>query len=372
MLINLDEDVIDIIKLIKNQGYKAYVVGGYVRDALLFKENVDIDIATNATPEKLKEILKNYKIEENFINMGSVKFNYNKYHFEITTFRKEYDYINYRRTNRIEFTNSLEEDLIRRDFTINALCSDGNDIIDLFEGIKDLSNKIIRTIGNPFIRLKEDALRILRAMRFSSKLGFSVEDNLKCAIINNYKYLSYINFDIKYRELKEILSGNYYINVLKDYQKELEEIYSCKLKLQFFSGELSYEEKEALFFYFSDNKINNKYLKNKELNFSKDRIDLKKKLFKYGCENIYNLLYFRSKVLNDNIDEFHMVREIIENKECYNLKMLDINGKDLLHIEVEKNKIGKHLNYLLEAVIEGKCKNNKKELLKYLYDNILD
>jgi len=152
----------------------------------------------------------------------------------------------------------------------------------------------------------------------------------------------------------------------------LKEIFSLEdLKVDLFNDSLIYEEREALFFYDSLVKINNKYLLNKDMFFVKEKIDLKNKLNKNGKEKIYNILYFKSKILGVNEEEFELLLEILDNKECYNLKMLDISGNDLLNIGIESNKIGKYLNFLLDAVIEEKCKNNKIRLLKYLKNNIL-
>jgi len=189
-MIPVAKEIKTIFNLVKDKGYEIYIVGGYVRDSLLNKVSYDIDMTTSATPNVLKEIFKNYELKEEFMGFGSIKFEFNKYHFEITTFRKEGVYKDYRKPEHIEFTTSLKEDLLRRDFTMNALCYDLDSVIDMFDGIKDLKEKTINTIGNPFVRFKEDSLRILRALRFSSKLGFSIGDETKEAIKNTYKYLT--------------------------------------------------------------------------------------------------------------------------------------------------------------------------------------
>ena len=373
MHINLAKEIKETIGLIKDNGYEAYAVGCYVRDYILSKENYDADITTNAPPEKLKEIFKNFKLEENFMGLGSIKFDYNNYHIEITTYRREYNYVNHRKPSKVEFSDCLKEDLSRRDFTINALCSDGEKMIDLFNGIKDLKEKKIRTIGNPGVWFEEDALRVLRALRFSSKLGFDIEEGAINALNDNSKYLSEIAFETKYKELRGLLEGENYLNTLKKYKSVLMKSFKLsELQIDLFYENMNYEEKEALFFYNSDMKINNRYLIGKEVVFSNDKIDMKNKLKDYGKENIWNTLYFRSTVLKVEKDHFELLNNIINNNECYNLKMLNINGNDLLNINIENNKIGKYLNILLNEVIEDKCINEKKELLKYLKDNILD
>ena len=373
MDIKLSKEIIQVINIIKNNGYEAYVVGGYVRDSLLNIDNYDVYITTSATPQKLKQLLKDYNIDDKYIDLGSVKFNLDKYHFEITTFRKEYNYVNHRRPNKVEFTTSLKDDLNRRDFAINALCSDGEQLIDLFNGIDDLNSKVIRTIGDAFVRLKEDSLRILRAIRFASKLGFEIDDNLEKAINDNCEYLSVIPFQTKYRELRGFLEGEYYIKVLKAYKEVFKKCFCLNdLKIDLFKKNMKYDEKEALFFYFSNVNVNNKYLINKEIEFNNDKIDLKKKLNLYGKDNVYNVLYFKSHFLGVNKEEFEMLKKIINNNECYNLKMLDIKGNDLIEFNIKNDKIGKHLEILLNAVINNECVNSKSELLKYLKNNIIE
>lgn len=373
MLLKLPEELNGILEIIKNKGYEAYIVGGYVRDSLLNIENYDVDITTSATPEVLKQTFKNYKLEEKFLSLGSVKFDFNKYHIEITTFRKEYEYIKHRKPTKIEFTDDLKEDLVRRDFTVNAICFDGEKIVDLFNGIRNLENKTIKTIGDANVRFEEDALRILRALRFSSKLSFKLDEEVKKAIYNNYKYLESVSFDTKYRELKGILESKNYLSVLKEYKEVLMSIFKLDdLKYELFDEVMDYDLKEALFFYYSNINIYNKYLLNKDIIFINNKEDLKYKLNEFGKENIYNVLYFKSNILNEDKEIFELLNDIINSGECYNLKMLDIKGEDLLKNNIENNKIGKHLNMLLKAVIENKCKNEKKELLKYLKNNILD
>lgn len=367
MNIKIADEILEVINLINKSGYEAYVVGGYVRDALLGKENFDADITTSATPDKLKEIFNNYELEESFMGLGSIKFQFNDYHIEITTYRKEYNYINHRKPSKVEFTTSLKEDLIRRDFTINALASNGKEIVDMFNGIEDLKSKEIKTIGNPHIRFEEDALRILRALRFASKLEFRL-DNVRNAIYANYKYLKDISFETKLRELRGLLNEKNYINILKEYKEVLIEVFELNdLRVHLFSENLSFEDRETLFFY--DSKHGN--LKGKNIKFINDKKDLKIKLMKYGKEDIESLLLFKSNVLKEDIIIYNLLNNILSNNECYNLKMLAVNGENLLQLNIEKNKIGKHLNMLLDAVIEEKCSNDKNELLEYL-KNILN
>ncbi len=170
-----------VLEVITSYGYKAYIIGGYPRDLYLKRSSVDVDICTDATPMEIMNMFE--EVITTNSEYGSVDIIYNKINFEITTFRTEKKYINYRRPSIVEYTHTLEEDLIRRDFTINTLCidKDGNQI-DLMGAKKDLDDRIIRMVGNPKIKLKEDALRILRAIRFATILNFKLDPTLKLYI----------------------------------------------------------------------------------------------------------------------------------------------------------------------------------------------
>ena len=164
----MNEKAEKIIKMMNDAGEKAYCVGGCVRDILLGKEPHDFDICTSAHPEKTEEILKEFPVIETGIKHGTVTVLVDGEPFEITTWRIDGKYSDNRRPENVTFTPSLEEDLKRRDFTINAMAFDGEEVIDPFGGKEDLKNGIIRAVGDPNERFEEDALRILRALRFAS------------------------------------------------------------------------------------------------------------------------------------------------------------------------------------------------------------
>ena len=178
---------LDLLKEINSHGYVSYIVGGYPRDLYLNRESLDIDICTNATPKDLRNIFGDIMLPKE--NYGSVTVIKNKIRFEITTFRRDIKYENNRTPLEIEYINDLEADLKRRDFTINTLCidSEGN-TIDLLNGKKDLDDKIIKMVGDANVKLMEDALRILRAIRFAVTLNFKIDDELKKSI-KKYGYL---------------------------------------------------------------------------------------------------------------------------------------------------------------------------------------
>lgn len=212
--------IYDVLNKIENVGFEAYLVGGYPRDFYLNKISNDYDICTNATPEDLKNIFSEV-IEENY---GSLKILYEKEIFEITTFRLEKNYISVR-TPVISYTNSLEEDLTRRDFIMNTLCMDKNEnYIDYMGAKEDIDNKVIRAVGNPIEKMREDPLRILRAMRFATTLNFSIEESLENAIIENVDLVSNLSYYRRKEELDKILSSSNCLigmNLLKKYGLDL-------------------------------------------------------------------------------------------------------------------------------------------------------
>ena len=171
-----------VIKALKSHGYSAYAVGGAVRDLLLAKTPYDFDITTSATPEQVKKLfLHTY---DTGIKHGTVTVIVNDEHLEVTTYRADGEYKDSRKPETVTLVDDVKVDLSRRDFTINALCyNDEDGLLDLFDGVSDLNNKIIRAIGDPEKRFTEDALRILRAVRFSAQLGFTIEEKTKEAII---------------------------------------------------------------------------------------------------------------------------------------------------------------------------------------------
>ncbi|MGP1513546.1 MAG: CCA tRNA nucleotidyltransferase [Gemella haemolysans] len=197
---------INVLEKFNEAGYEAYFVGGCVRDYLLNDEFSDIDITTNALPEEVKQIFR--KSIDTGIQHGTVTILVNGDSFEVTTFRTEDEYIDHRTPEKVEFVSDLKEDLDRRDFTINAMALDSNGkLYDYHCGERDLRNKVIKTVNNPNERFFEDALRMLRAFRFSSKLGFEIEENTLKAIKNNAELIKFVSIERIVNEFRKLLTG---------------------------------------------------------------------------------------------------------------------------------------------------------------------
>ena len=197
---------VPVLEKLEQRGYLAYFVGGSVRDSIMGKEIHDVDIATSATPEEVKETF-GHTVDVG-IEHGTVLVFHEGEPYEVTTFRTESLYKDFRRPDQVEFVTSLEEDLKRRDFTMNAIAMDKDGMLyDPFLGRKDIACNIIRTVGSPDERFSEDALRMVRAVRFMSQLGFEVEEKTYQALQEKACLLSHIAQERKTAEFQKLLAG---------------------------------------------------------------------------------------------------------------------------------------------------------------------
>lgn len=200
--------VLDIIKKFKKAKYEIYIVGGVVRDALLDKLLTDWDFTTNATPEQILKLFPEGFYDNKFGTVG-IKNEEGKL-YEITTFRTEENYTDNRHPNKVAWGSHLQEDLLRRDFTINAMALDSKfKLIDLYDGQKDLQNKLIRAVGNPDERFGEDALRMMRAVRIAAQLGFTIEQTTLQAIQANASKIRHISAERIHDELLKLMASPY-------------------------------------------------------------------------------------------------------------------------------------------------------------------
>ena len=202
--------------LFSTKGFSLYLVGGTVRDYLLNKQLDDMDLVTDATPNEMKEFLS--EADYTFERFGSVKLKYQDVKFDITTLRKEDGYIDNRHPNKIVFTKSLQEDVTRRDITINALYMDKDlKVIDFVNGQKDLSSHLIRMVGSPQKRIDEDPLRIIRIYRFQLETGFDIEEELKRVINSSFEKVKLLNVDKIKQEVKKSHHQEELIKLLKSH-----------------------------------------------------------------------------------------------------------------------------------------------------------
>lgn len=213
-----------IIKTLNDSGYQAYAVGGFVRNNLLGIKAFDVDITTSATPDEMLEVFSGFKVYKTGLKHGTLTVNAENENIEVTTFRVDGNYIDNRHPENVEFVSDLSKDLKRRDFTVNALAYDGENLVDLFGGQEDIKNKIIRAVGDPYERFSEDALRILRALRFASELDFEIEKTTAIAMCEKASLLKNVSVERIFSELSRILVGIGAERVLLDYREVIFEV----------------------------------------------------------------------------------------------------------------------------------------------------
>ncbi|MDD6879662.1 MAG: CCA tRNA nucleotidyltransferase [bacterium] len=356
------ESSLNILKKIEQEGYSAYIVGGYVRDYLLKRSSNDVDIATNATPKQIKEIFPDSFLPNEAY--GSITVIYNKIRFEITTFRKELTYLNNRKPIEIEYINSLIDDLKRRDFTINTLCMNKDGvIIDPLDGINDIKNHIIKTVSNSVESFTDDSLRILRAIRFYTVLDFDIEEETKNAILKTKKYLYNISYERKKDELNKIFTNE---NAKKGIDLILElgldnelEIYNLKdIKLS-----------NDLIGVWSSLNVCNKYPFTKTEKDLIKKINMVKELDNLDPEVLYKYGPYVNKVAGTNkgIDN----AKIINKYNTLPIKSRSdilISGDEIMHLF--NKKPGKYINDvyidLENNILKGKIKNDNSDIVNYI------
>ncbi len=225
MLESFRQEAAEALEKLTENGYMAYLIGGSVRDYLMGCPMGDIDITTDATPDEVESVFKGYKLIETGIKHGTVTLIINGLPIEITTFRHDGDYTDNRRPDFVRFSSSLEEDISRRDFTINAIAlSSSDELIDLCGGKEDIDKRIIRCIGDADRRFNEDALRILRALRFSSVLDFDIEEECSESIHKNKELLKNISAERTTSEIKKMILGPRAGDILLEYSDVIETI----------------------------------------------------------------------------------------------------------------------------------------------------
>lgn len=385
-----NNNVKEVINKIKENGYKAYIVGGAVRDWLLNRQINDFDICTNALPDEVISMFSKYTLITSGVKHGTVAIMVHGEKIEVTTFRKESSYNDNRHPDKVEFINDLYEDLKRRDFTINSMAYD-NELIDYFSGEEDLKNKVIRTSINPWISFNDDALRILRALRFASVLEFTISNATREEILKDYPLLKNISKE-------RIVDEFFKMIVCESFYKIFDEYYGVFN----FLFELNYNDLEKtnvisalkkgentdlieritiVFNYLNYDKLRlvlKKYrlsneniknishvfiIKNSEI---KNSICIRRLLSQYSYENIkraFNIKSLFDKTFNKN--EKSSILNDVKDK-CNTLKELKVSGNDLLSIGIEEKRIGEVLNELLQEVIYDRIPNEKNILLDYV------
>lgn len=424
MLIQIPEKVAYVIGELTKHGYEAYAVGGCVRDAVLGRSPEDWDITTSALPEQVKQIF--LRTVDTGIQHGTVTVLVGNEQFEVTTYRLDGEYEDCRHPKEVSFTRNLKEDLCRRDFTINAMAyNDETGMIDLYEGMTDINQKLIRCVGSAEKRFDEDALRILRAVRFSAQLGFRIEEETKAAATMKAMNLVHISAERIRVELSKLLLSPYpdrmmlayELGITKYVMPEFDELMKQKLSYRDpqTAGEYTVHAIEAV------NKLSEALPKKQrlmlafavllhqmktpakkllmDLKFDNETIGMVTHLLKFHTMEFvltpYGMRQALHQVGKQEIDMLFLVkhalvlamreagerdaaekemeilrkaedfcRDIIDRQECVTLKELCITGNDLITLGLKPGKeIGLLLDQLLSEVLERPELNNKETLI---------
>jgi tRNA nucleotidyltransferase (CCA-adding enzyme) len=378
-----------VLKEIEAKGYKAYFVGGCVRDYCLDRPVKDIDIASSATPEDIQRIFP--KTIPVGIEHGTVIVRYNHVSYEVTTFRKEDIYEDYRRPSRVWFVSELDEDLSRRDFTFNAMAMDKNfQLIDPFHGRLDLKELRIRTVGDPDQRFSEDPLRIMRAFRFMSVYNMTIEENTKLALKKNAPLLKRISTERISVEFKKMLEGEQAgkaLELMKHFGvfpflpfplKEIKD--GCLLSFNWNSLN-SEEQRWAALMILTKVEDNREFLKlwklpNKVvhsvlsiLSAFKNDDWTKMDLYNSGLNKALSGLYLKC-LINDEPFEEHAIKlkQLASEIPIQSRDDLPINGEDVLRIKQEDPGVwvGQLFQEMEEAIVEGKLSPSEKEITDWI------
>lgn len=415
MEIIIPEDVKVIIQMIEHSGHEAFVVGGCVRDILMGREPDDWDITTSATPDEVKRIF--VKTVDTGIKHGTVTVIMRGNGYEVTTYRIDGDYEDGRHPKNVRFTRSLREDLKRRDFTINAIAyNDKKGLQDEFGGISDLERHLIKAVGDPFERFDEDALRMLRAIRFSAQLGFNIDGNTYNAICAMSDRIKYVSIERVQAELtKTLLSPHPELvtefqetGLLIEILPELNRVLSsrdaqiirpllnhvpCTISMRYAAllSTLDYTEARKVM---KDLRLDNntidtatqiiRYTKDEE-KIPENEYGVRKAMSQYGPRLLENLFIFADAQIQTREDvtgltmrghRLHLrtikryCEEIISRGDCVNVRDLDISGTDLVNRGLSGAKVGETLEWLLDIVLENPRLNERETLMAMLDDRI--
>lgn len=399
MKLNLDLDpkILALIKIFTQRAKRVYLVGGIIRDSFLGKETFDLDLASPHHLEELEEILIQEKIKVQKTEYANLSFHYEGYHCDLTQFREEGAYDDRRHPSWIAYTGEIEVDLKRRDFTINAMAyHPDTGLIDCFNGYQDLCQGVLRCVGNPWIRFEEDALRLLRLMRFKSQLGFSVEDNTLSAYEGILDSLSQLNWSQKKGEFYKLLGGTYILSVdMRLWQVLFPELESqvhfdltllsllphdSDLRLSGFFYALKRETgistvRKYLDLWQFPLKKQNAMLRLIEAidhPLTLDDIGIHTMLYQHGLAFMQALLKLKKTAYPDAHYELGeiILKDLVKAKVIQSQRDLKINAYDIINLGFKEQEIRGIQTWLAQEIIEKRLKNRRKDLLEKLEERV--
>ncbi|EFU73511.1 CCA tRNA nucleotidyltransferase [Enterococcus italicus] len=379
-----------VLQKIQAAGFEAYFVGGCVRDVLLHQSIHDVDIATSAYPSEIKELFS--RTIDIGIEHGTVLVLWHEEQYEVTTFRTESTYQDFRRPDQVTFVRSLAEDLKRRDFTMNALAlAENGTIIDLFNGLSDINQKVVRAVGDANERFHEDALRMMRGLRFISQLDFTMAPDTLAAIEKHSQLLSFISIEririeweklvlgrARNRALRLFLATNCFLycpqfeQQIEGLQKFIElpekQLTEVEAAWTLLMDCLDVPERQFVAF-FKEWKLSNDTIKQIQKTYQGLQF---RKHFPWNRWMVYTLgaevvLRVESLLAYYNPEQsFVAIEELVQLLPIESLKDLQVNGHDLQHTFQKKpgKWLSDTLHFLEKQVVEGAVANQKVELLQ--------
>lgn len=378
----IPENVKAVLLKLEESGFDAYLVGGSVRDALRGEMPSDFDVTTSAFPDEIKEAFCDYPVFLQGEAHGTVGVIVNSEKIEITTFRTDGEYLDHRHPQSVAFSRNIEDDLSRRDFTVNAMAfSEKKGLVDLFGGREDINGKIIRCVGKAQKRFDEDALRILRALRFSSTLGYEIAPETKAAVFEKMHLLENISTERIREEVEKLVNGKTAGNVVSEYSRVFRLLFPDfdeKVFADNFSKLEKGRERCALFFcavgkedsvdklkystvcsHFYKNVI--RLFKGKSFN---SIYDVKKAVSVFGYDSVITSLKIKALFEKRDMEMCKALEKAFQNGECMSKSDMAVKGADLIEIGFDKGKkIGQVQDTLFDLVLRGDLENTKTALL---------
>lgn len=383
--IDLPKDILNCIEKLEQSGYESYIVGGAVRNALLGIDANDYDMASSATPEEAMEVFNQYyPTFPTGLKHGTITIQTEHHTIELTTFREEKAYQDFRHPNQVFYTRNVKKDSYRRDFTINALyyhpkCG----ILDFHHGIYDLQHRILQTIGTPKERFFEDALRILRAIRFQSKYNFKISTATANAMHTMKENLYHLSKERILEELREIIIQPNFNRSFEEFTDIFEYLFEHQFQTDTAESinhcpTNSFAVRFAILLYLSGTPISQFKLKKQELKeceellkYANEKIQSKvilKKILSQLKYSIKQYIVFKQAIEthenSNKIQEWY--QEILSNQECFLKEKLAITIKDLLEMNICSNNIRSLHEACLEQVIMEILPNEKPALIEFV------
>lgn len=380
-------DYVDnLIRRLTDAGYEAYLVGGGLRDSLLGTCPADFDLTTSATPDETLEVFSDMKTIPTGLKHGTVTVLSEGHPVEITTFRIDGDYTDSRHPDSVSFTRSLEEDLARRDFTVNAMAyNKDRGLVDLYGGRADLENKTIRAVGDPHKRMREDALRILRALRFEAQLGFEIEKKTEKALYDCREGLASVSAERRATELMKLITSPHAKKALErlltlgigeylfgDYRPSdtligilhrIDSEPADRLGALLFACDIDKARRILRDLKFSNALVRDTLtvISGRDVSLPEADADARRFIARFGA-SAGTVAYLHAFLGGKDISA--LLLTVMREGFCSSIAELAINGSDLMALGYSGKQIGKTLEALFEIVLEKPEMNEKESLIK--------